>query len=52
MQYNYCMKKEQAREYFEQLKKIDKAKNTPLPEVINIITAGTIPITKAHKFIE
>lgn len=46
------MKKGQAREYFEQLKKIDKAKHTPLPQVISIITAGTIPPTQTHKFIE
>ena len=46
------MKKEQAQEYFEQLKKLDKAKSTTLPEVINIITGGAILLQKAQKFIE
>lgn len=46
------MKKGQTKEYFEELKKMDKAKSMTLSEVINIITGGAIPLPKAQKFIE
>jgi hypothetical protein len=36
------MKKKQAQEYFEQLKKIERAKNITLAEIINILTGGDI----------
>lgn len=38
------MKKRQAEEYFQQLKRIDKDRDIKLAELINILTGGTITV--------
>lgn len=45
------MNKKEAEEYFEELKKMDKARTMDLPEVINILTNGSISINRAKHFI-
>jgi hypothetical protein len=46
------MKKKQAEEYFNQLKKIDKGRNIKLADLINILTGGSISTKEYYQFID
>jgi hypothetical protein len=44
------MKKRQAEEYFQQLKRIDKDRDIKLAELINILTGGAITVRQFYQF--
>ena len=46
------MKKKQAQEYFNQLKKIDQDKNIKLADLINILTGGAINTKQYYEFLD
>ena len=45
------MKRYQAEQYFEQLKKIDSDKGMTLPEMVNVLTGGGISVKHVENFV-